>query len=200
MPEVNSAFSDPLSVGSAKRGLEPRHLDVASEPSAHVLECASSRRRGNRKLARISGNPGKTITINHFQINNSWYLVDLPGYGYAKRSKTERQKWEKMIRQYILGRQNLLTLFVLVDLRIEPQKIDLEFMEWLGVSQIPFVIAFTKSDKLKKSQVTASHKKYEEVLLNDWEALPVQFITSSNSGEGRAALLDYIEKTNKVFY
>ncbi len=140
-----------------------------------------------------------TITINHFVINNEWYLVDLPGYGYAKRSKTERNKWEKMIRQYILGRVNMLNLFVLVDLRHEPQKNDLEFMEWLAVSEIPFSIVFTKADKLKKAQVELNHKNYLEELLKDWEALPVNFITSAETAEGKEILLNYIEQTNKLF-
>ncbi len=154
---------------------------------------------GNRKLAKISGSPGKTITINHFVINKEWYLVDLPGYGYAKRSKTERHKWDKMIRQYILGRQNLLNMFVLVDLRHEPQKNDLEFMEWLAVSQIPFSIVFTKADKLKLAQVQNNHKKYQKLLSQDWEELPVDFITSSSTGVGKDELLDYIEKTNTIY-
>lgn len=154
---------------------------------------------GHRKLAKISGSPGKTITINHFIINKSWYLVDLPGYGFAKRSKTERNKWEKMIRQYILRRPNLMNLFVLVDLRHEPQKNDLEFMEWLGISQIAFSIIFTKSDKLKKAQVEVNHSKYKEILLENWEELPVNFVTSANTAEGKEDVLEYIDQTNRIF-
>jgi GTP-binding protein len=154
---------------------------------------------GKRKLAKISGTPGKTILINHFLINREWYLVDLPGYGFAKRSKTERQKWQKMIKSYILNRTNLLTLFVLVDLRIPPQKIDLEFIEWLGVSQIPFVIVFTKADKLKIMQVANNLKAYQNKLLENWEELPEMIVTSSKTGTGKEDITDYIEKTNVWF-
>ena len=153
----------------------------------------------NRKLAKVSGNPGKTITMNHFLINKTWYLVDLPGYGFAKRSKTERKKWEKMIRHYILTRSNLMSLFVLVDLRHEPQKIDTEFMEWLAMSQIPFVITFTKSDKLNKVNVEKNLSKYKKILLENWEELPPFIVTSAVAGTGKEELLQYIADTNKLF-
>ncbi len=154
---------------------------------------------GRRKLAKVSGSPGKTITINHFLIDKSWYLVDLPGYGYAKRSKSERIKWEKMIRNYILKRTNLLTLFLLIDLRHEPQKNDLEFMEWLAVSQIPFTILFTKSDKLSLREKDINLNKYKKRLEKDWEQLPNYIVTSAKKGLGKDEILDYIETTNKIF-
>ncbi len=155
---------------------------------------------GRRKLAKISGTPGKTITINHFMINGEWYLVDLPGYGYAKRSKSERAKWEKMIRGYLLNRQNMMSVFVLVDARHDPQKNDLEFIEWLGMSKIPFVIVFTKADKLSKNQLEQSIAKYKKTLLGSWEELPPMIVTSSETGLGKDEILDYIEENNKVFF
>ena len=154
---------------------------------------------GRKKLAKISSTPGKTMLINHFKINDQWYLVDLPGYGFAKRSKTERAKWQKMIHKYILNRPNMLTLFLLVDIRIEPQKIDLDFIEWLGISNIPFVITFTKSDKLKLNQIENNLKKYKNKLLESWEELPPILVTSSSTNLGRDEVLNLIEKTNKVF-
>lgn len=154
---------------------------------------------GQKKLARISATPGKTITINHFLINNTWYLVDLPGYGYAKRSKTDRKSWEKMIREYILSRPNLMSLFVLVDSRIEPQKIDLEFIEWLAESEIPFVIVFTKTDKLSSSKKDQGVSLYKRVLKKNWESLPPLIETSSQSGLGKVDILSYIEETNQWF-
>ncbi len=154
---------------------------------------------GRKKLAKISSTPGKTMLINHFKINDQWYLVDLPGYGFAKRSKTERAKWQKMIHKYILNRLNMLTLFLLVDIRIEPQKIDLDFIEWLGISNIPFVITFTKSDKLKLNQIETNLKKYKNKLLESWEELPPILVTSSSTNLGRDEVLNLIEKTNKVF-
>ncbi len=153
----------------------------------------------NRKLAKVSGSPGKTITMNHFLIDKTWYLVDLPGYGFARRSKTERKKWERMIRHYILTRSNLMSLFVLVDLRHEPQKIDTEFMEWLAMSQIPFVITFTKSDKLGKVNVEKNLSTYKEILLESWEELPPFVVTSAVAGTGKEELLQYVADTNKLF-
>lgn len=150
----------------------------------------------NRKLAKTSATPGKTLLINHFIINNEWYLVDLPGYGYAKRSKQEVQKLDQMIRGYILQREQLVNVFVLVDIRLEPQKIDLEFMEWLGLSSIPFSIVFTKADKLSTAKKTASVEAYKQTLLQTWEELPPIFITSAEKKEGRDEVLDYIEKIN----
>lgn len=154
---------------------------------------------GRRKLVKVSGSPGKTITINHFLINENWYLVDLPGYGFAKRSKSERTKWEKMIRSYILKRTNLLNVFLLVDARHEPQKLDIDFMEWLGASQIPFVIVFTKEDKLKKMQLENNLQAYKKRLRQNWEELPGLFVASSKSGLGKEEILNFIDETNHLF-
>ena len=154
---------------------------------------------GKRKLAKVSGSPGKTITMNHFLINKQWYLVDLPGYGYAKRSKTERKKWETMIRHYILTRSNLMSLFLLIDIRHEPKKNDMEFMDWLAMSQIPFVITFTKADKLGKVNIEKNLTLYKKRLLQKWEELPPHIITSAINGMGKEELLQYIEKANRLF-
>ena len=153
---------------------------------------------GNNKLAKVSATPGKTITINHFIINDEWYLVDLPGYGFAKRSQKDREMWKKMLDAYILGRQNLVTTFVLVDSRIEPQKIDLDFISNLGENQIPLVIIFTKADKLSSGQLSANIEAYKKKLLEEWEELPTMIITSSEKKTGRDEILDYIEKYNKT--
>ena len=151
----------------------------------------------NRKLAKTSSTPGKTILINHFIINKEWYLVDLPGYGYAKRSKKDTQKLDQMIRGYILGREQLVNVFVLVDIRLEPQAIDIEFMIWLGVSNIPFSIVFTKADKLSGGKIKQSVEGYRQKMLEDWEEMPPCFITSAEKGEGRDEVLQYIEDINK---
>ena len=151
----------------------------------------------NKKLAKTSATPGKTLLINHFIINKEWYLVDLPGYGYAKRSKKEVQRLDQMIRGYILGREQLVNVFVLIDVRLEAQTIDLEFMNWLGMSGIPFSMVFTKADKLSAAKVRASVEAYEQKMLETWEEMPPYFITSAEKGEGREELLDYIEKINK---
>ena len=151
----------------------------------------------NRKLAKTSATPGKTLLINHFIINNEWYLVDLPGYGYARRSKKEVQKLEQMISGYILQREQLMNVFLLVDVRLEPQEIDLDFIEWLGTSNIPFAIVFTKADKLSASKVSQNVEAYKKVLLETWEELPPIFITSSEKKAGRSEVLDYIEQINR---
>ena len=151
----------------------------------------------NKKLAKTSATPGKTLLINHFIINKEWYLVDLPGYGYAKRSKKEIAKLDQMIRGYILEREQLVNVFVLVDVRLEPQAIDLEFINWLGLSGIPFSIVFTKADKLTKAKVRANVAAYEKKMLETWEEMPPYFITSSEKHEGRDELLNYIEQINK---
>lgn len=153
----------------------------------------------NRKaLAKISGMPGKTQLINHFLINGKWYMVDLPGYGYAKPGKNERRKWEKFVRKYILLRESLNCLFVLADIRHEPQILDLEFMEWLGLSQVPFAIIFTKADKLKPEELEKNIKHYEDKMLETWEIMPVWFISSAIRGEGRSEILQYIEEINRT--
>ena len=151
----------------------------------------------NKKLAKTSATPGKTLLINHFIINNEWYLVDLPGYGYAKRSKKEVGKLEQMISGYILQREQLVNVFLLVDVRLEPQKIDLEFIQWLGDSSIPFSIVFTKADKLSAMKVSQQVETYKKVLLETWEELPPVFITSAEKKQGRDEVLDYIDRINK---
>jgi GTP-binding protein len=151
----------------------------------------------NKKLAKTSSTPGKTLLINHFLINREWYLVDLPGYGYAKRSKTEVAKLVQRIRGYILEREQLVNVFVLVDIRLEPQKIDLEFINWLGLSSIPFAIIFTKADKLSEGKVKASVDAYVRKMLETWEEMPPYFVTSSEKARGRDEVLDYIDQINK---
>ena len=150
----------------------------------------------NKKLAKTSSMPGKTLLINHFIINKEWYLVDLPGYGFAKRSKKEVQKLDQMIRGYILGRDQLVNVFVLIDIRLEPQPIDLEFMNWLGMSGIPFAIVFTKADKLSAQKVKANVAAYERKMLETWEEMPPCFVTSAESRQGRDEVLGYIEEIN----
>ena len=147
-------------------------------------------------LAKTSSTPGKTIAINHFVINNAWYLVDLPGYGYAQRSKKSREEWRVMLANYISRRRNLICTFVLVDSRIEPQNSDIGFMEWLGENQVPFCIVFTKADKLSKAELDRNVEAYKKRLLEDWEELPNVFITSAENKQGREELLDYIEQQN----
>ena len=150
----------------------------------------------NSKLAMTSSMPGKTLLINHFLVNNEWYLVDLPGYGYAKRSKSQTEKLEHIISTYVLDREQMTLLFVLVDSRLEPQKIDLEFFEWLGENGVPFAIIFTKADKVKKTQLKKNTDEYKKKLLEQWEELPPIFVTSSENGMGRNELLDYIDGIN----
>ena len=150
----------------------------------------------HKKLAKTSATPGKTLLINHFLINREWYLVDLPGYGYAKRSKKEIQKLDQMIRGYILQREQLVNVFVLVDVRLEPQKIDLEFIQWLGESSIPFAIVFTKADKLSVPKCAANVEAYKKTLLESWEELPPIFMTSAEKRQGRDEILNYIEEIN----
>ena len=154
------------------------------------------RRKG---LAKTSSVPGKTITINHFVINDEWYIVDLPGYGYAQRSKKARNEWRVMLGDYATRRRNLITTFVLVDARLRPQNIDVEFMEWLAENQVPFAIVFTKIDKISEKELNVNVDTYKERLLEDWEALPPIFITSSEKGVGRDEILDYVEQQNKAF-
>ena len=151
----------------------------------------------NRKLAKTSSTPGKTLLINHFIINNEWYLVDLPGYGFAKRSKSELQKLEQMITGYLLQRQQLVNVFLLVDIRLEAQKVDLDFIQWLGSSSIPFSIVFTKADKLSATKANQNVEAYKKVLSETWEELPPIFITSAEKKQGRDEILDYIEQINK---
>jgi len=152
----------------------------------------------NSKLAKISGRPGKTQLINHFKINDNWFLVDLPGYGYAKVSKKNRNKWQTFIQEYLLNRENLYCLFILIDSRLEPQKIDLEFINWVGQKQIPFSIAFTKADKLTKNKLESNIAAYKKELLKTWEELPTNFITSSTLKMGREEILTFIDGINSA--
>ncbi len=151
---------------------------------------------GQRKLAKTSGSPGKTRLINHFLINDSWYLVDLPGYGYAKVSKKIRHQFNTMNTQYIINRNNLINVFVLVDVRHSPQKIDLAFIEWLGVNEIPFSIIFTKADKLGKNKLQKNIDMYKVRLLEQWEEMPQYFISSAVSKTGKEPILNYIYRLN----
>ena len=151
----------------------------------------------HKGLAKTSATPGKTLLINHFVINNEWYLVDLPGYGYAQRSKTVQQKLRQMIESYILQREQLVNVFVLIDIRHDQQKIDREFIDWLGQSQVPFTIVFTKADKLGLNKAKDNAKKWMEALSDTWEQLPPYIITSSPKATGRDELLNYIEEINK---
>lgn len=149
-----------------------------------------------KELARISSTPGKTQTLNYFQINDRWRIVDLPGYGYARISKTMRRKWKKMINQFLLHRRNLVCVFTLIDSRHELQANDLEFINELGTNQIPFVIVYTKTDKLKALEVDDNIEQIRKGLLEHWESLPQQFVTSANTGEGRDEILDFISEIN----
>ena len=151
---------------------------------------------GRKSLAKTSGKPGKTKLINHFKINDNWFLVDLPGYGYAKVSKKNRSIFAKFIYEYLEKRENLICTFVLVDSRHEPQKIDMLFMEWLGQNQIPFVIVFTKMDKLSSSQLNKNITKYKTEMLKTWEDIPQTFRSSAESGLGKSEILKFIEQTN----
>ncbi|WP_299106822.1 ribosome biogenesis GTP-binding protein YihA/YsxC [uncultured Tenacibaculum sp.] len=150
-----------------------------------------------KDLAKTSGKPGKTQLINHFKINNDWFLVDLPGYGYAKVSKKKRQIFQFFIENYFKEREQLVCTFVLIDSRHDPQKIDLEFMQFLGENQIPFCIVFTKADKLGSSKLNKQITSYKKKLLNYWEELPMNFVTSSTTGMGRDEFLNFIDQVNE---
>lgn len=151
---------------------------------------------GNRRLAKISGKPGKTQLINHFLINDNWFLVDLPGYGFARVSKTQRDSFSKMTSEYILNRENLHCIFVLVDIRLEPQKIDDEFISWLGQNQVPLAIIFTKSDKLGVNKLASAVEKYQQHLSQYWEELPPLFTSSAITQKGREEILQFIHGIN----
>ncbi len=152
-----------------------------------------------KALAKISGTPGKTQLINHFLINNNFYIADLPGYGYAKVSKKNRKKFNEFTLQYLEKRSNLMCVFVLIDSRIEPQKIDLEFMEYCGMKQIPFVICYTKLDKLKPIEAERNLAHYKEHMLTKWESLPETFTTSAKSSLGKEEIHDFFTRTNQLF-
>lgn len=150
------------------------------------------------KLAMTSSTPGKTLLINHFLINNSWYLVDLPGYGYAQRGKKVMENIKNLIQHYVLERIQMTCLFVLIDSRLEPQKIDLQFIEWLGENSVPFALVFTKSDKQSAGKTKQNVERFLDTLKEQWEELPPYFITSSEKKTGRQELLDYIESVNRT--
>jgi GTP-binding protein len=154
---------------------------------------------GKKSLAKTSSTPGKTRLINHFLINNAWSLADLPGFGFAKVSKSSREKWEKMIRSYLRKRSSLICLFFLIDVRHKPLPNDLEYLKWLGENQVPFAIVFTKSDKLTLNQLNASVTEYKKTLAKEWDPLPIIFVTSSEKKQGREELLLFIEKNNEQF-
>lgn len=152
---------------------------------------------GRKKVAKISSTPGKTQLINHFLINNGWYMVDLPGYGWAKTSKVNKSLWEQMIQDYLLKRENLISVFVLIDVRLPPQMIDIEFVNWAGEHGIPFVILFTKADKTSKNKVQMSIAKFRKTLEQTWEESPKIVITSAKDQLGKKEILDYIEQLDK---
>ena len=152
---------------------------------------------GRKGLAKTSATPGKTLLINHFKVNGEWYIVDLPGYGYARRGKEERENLRRRIEGYSLDREQMTCLFVLVDSRLEPQKIDMEFINWLGENGVPFALVFTKLDKMGRVAGTDKVEAYKRELLKTWEELPPVFLTSSEDGRGRDELLDYIQSINQ---
>lgn len=182
--------------------------DVAKCPSSRLPEYAFIGRSNvgksslinmlmqRKSLAKTSGRPGKTQLINHFLINKNWHLVDLPGYGYARVSKKSKKTFQKFITDYFKNREQLISAFVLVDCRHEPQPIDLEFMEWLGENQLPFAIIFTKADKLKPKALERNLKAYQEKILETWVEMPQYFVTSSTDNTGRDEVLNYIEQIN----
>lgn len=154
-----------------------------------------------KNLAKTSGRPGKTQLINHFKINENWFLVDLPGYGYARVSKKDKKTFQKYITDYFKEREQLVCAFILVDIRHEPQKVDLEFMEWMGENQIPFTIIFTKADKLKPQAIeTHVHQYIQKLLLGIWDEAPMHFVTSSSNNTGREELLQFIDGINQDFF
>ena len=168
---------------------------------SHVGKSSLINMLTNRKsLAKTSSKPGKTQTINHFLINKNWYLVDLPGYGFAKTSKTNRAKWGKMISDYLLFRENLQLVFVLVDARLEPQQIDVDFINNLGDRGVPFAIIFTKSDKNSTGKTMSNVQKMKNVLAESWEELPAMFTSSAVSGLGKEKILDFIETINEQYH
>jgi GTP-binding protein len=151
---------------------------------------------GRKNLAKTSNTPGKTRLINHFIINNNWYLVDLPGYGFAKISKSIQFKWEKMLEDYLLHRTNLITTFILIDSRLEPQKSDIDFIAWFGEKNLPFALLFTKADKLSKSRLFNGLEKYKRTLMEQWDEPPISIVTSAKTGKGKDQVLQLIEEMN----
>jgi GTP-binding protein len=185
------------------------NAEVAKCPKSHLPEYAFIGRSNvgksslinmlcNRKgLAKTSSRPGKTQLINHFLINKKWYLVDLPGYGYARVSKTQKKVFQKFVTDYFLKRTELISAFLLIDIRHEPQPVDLDFFKWLGEHQIPFSIVFTKADKIKPGTIEKNINNYFDELKKDWEELPPYFVTSASKGNGKEELLGYIQEINE---
>lgn len=153
-----------------------------------------------KSLAKVSNRPGKTQTLNYFLIDKHWYIVDLPGYGYAKISKSKRFEWEKMIEGYLLLRKTLGCAFVLIDLNVPPQQIDMEFVNWMGKMNVPFVLVFTKTDRLKKNGINRNLEAFKKEMHKYWNELPQYFLTSSEKGLGRTEILEFINSVNKQFY
>jgi GTP-binding protein len=154
---------------------------------------------GRNDLAKISSKPGKTRLINHFLVNDSWYLVDLPGYGYASRSKIERASWDKRIREYLLKRTTLMYCLLLIDIRLEPQNLDLETINWIAEHNIPLTIVFTKADKLSRDELKRNQENFNKILSYTWSELPVMILSSAKNNRGRDELLDYLDTTNKQY-
>lgn len=180
-----------------KKSPAPDKPEYAFIGRSNVGKSSLINRLVNRKnLAKTSATPGKTQLINHFLINDGWYLVDLPGYGYARKAKTDRAQWAAFIEKYILGRENLVCLFVLLDARLPLQKIDDEFLTWLGENGIPFCIVYTKADKLGRTVVQQNIAAIERTLKKTWETLPQRFVTSSETGLGRDEILAFIDTCN----
>ena len=152
-----------------------------------------------KEMAHTSKKPGKTQMINYYLVNQQWHLVDLPGYGYAKRAKTTRAKWRKMLQDYLVKRPNLVGTFILIDSNVSPQKNDLDFINWMGKMQLPFLLVFTKADRLKPEELSQNIQLFQQTMLESWEELPRQFTTSSNTGEGRQEMLDYIESLREDY-
>jgi len=177
---------------------DPDHNEIAFIGRSNVGKSSLiNMLTNNKKLAKVSGRPGKTQLINHFQINNQWYLVDLPGYGWAKVAKTDKATWGEMIHDYLLNRTNLLLIFVLVDSRLTPQPIDVEFINCLGENGLPLAIIFTKTDKQSKNKTQSSIAKYKKILKSYWDELPPTFATSSFNFDGKEELLNYIDSVVK---
>ena len=192
--EVNYKGSYP-SIGACPKTTKPEYAFIgrSNVGKSSLINMLT----GRNGLARISKKPGKTQMINYFEVGYDWHLVDLPGYGYAKISKKKRREWEVMIEGYLQHRQTLACVFLLIDANVPAQKIDLEFMNWLGLKQIPFVIVYTKTDRLKPHQVQPNIEKIQKGLLEEWTELPQQFITSSIKKDGRKEILDFIADLNQ---
>lgn len=197
--EINSA-EFVQSNTDVKKCPEPNKPEYAFIGRSNVGKSSLINMLCNKKgLAKTSSTPGKTQLINHFIINGQWFLVDLPGYGFAKTARTEREKWDGMIRNYMIYRKNLMSVFVLIDIRISPQQKDLDFINWLGEKSIPFSLVFTKADKQTRAKNDFSVKQFCEQLYKTWATLPPYFVTSADTKSGRQEVLDYIDSINQGF-